>query len=125
MQLTSIGDSKLGEIKRVSLADGIELVGEKSTAKLTTSEVSLAATDAAIKTALESKAGGTLDDVHIHKAQDGTIYVATGSEPDVWPDQVADHPGDKYAEDETVLSVSSDGKVTYVPPKPPSFYGEG
>lgn len=110
--------------KKIDLTDGIEIVTDAETIRMDASAVSLAADDAALKAALETKAGKPMPDVHVHKAKDGTIYVATGKEPTTWPDQVKADIRDEYLEDETVLSVSQDGTVTNVPDKPPSYYGK-
>jgi len=110
--------------KKISLDNGIEVVTDKETIKMTSGEISLSPTDESIKTALTAKTTESLDDLHIHKAADGTLYAATGATaPKVWPDQEPEHPGEKHEADETVLSVDKDGNVTNVPEKPPEYYG--
>lgn len=110
--------------KKISIADGIEIVTDKETIKQTSGEVSLSPSDSSIKTALETKAAKSLPDLFVHKAQDGRIFIATGTEPTTWPDEMPEDKAAKYHEDDSIMSVDKDGNATKWPPRPPSFYGE-
>ena len=96
-------------ISKISLADGIEIVVDSESVKMTATEVSLASDADSIKTTLESKTVKSLSDVYFHKAQDGTLYARTNDNTSPWPDEEPEDKADKYAEDPFAVSVSSGG----------------
>ena len=68
-----------------STGDG-GIVIEVDGVRITIGDLSSYDTAAALKAEAERQAGGSLDDLYFHVNRDGSVVIATGSAPAVWPE---------------------------------------
>jgi len=64
--------------------------------RLSPNALALLSTDAQIKSAIDAAAGNTVP-VFVHRNRDGSIAIATGLQPDPWPEDRKPPPQDLQA----------------------------
>lgn len=92
------GVSRIATWKRAAQGPAVLVEVDGKEVKVAHADLITYDTAAKIKTELEARAGKVLSGLFVHRNRDGSLAVAVGQEPGVWPEDLPPDPDPDWPE---------------------------